>query len=286
MQLEGFANDQVVVARLGANITAADTTLTTTSSAFSDGSGMSPGVWEIDDELVFVTDFNRSTGAASVVRGWHGSTAAPHTANALIRNNPRFPLIQVKRAVNDAISNLFPAVPAVKTSDFTALSNKVRYPLPSDARGVLDVSMRAGLTDDDAWETVRMWRFFPRPGGDYSASTVIEFPTAYTGVDTHVVYVAEPSPLTSDSDDFETVTGLPSFAREAVVWGAMYRMYSMVELGRGGFSSADQTMLNTGDSFGKPTDIAKFLYGMYQQAVLDAQARMQDLYPASKHYVW
>ena len=66
----------------------------------------------------------------------------------------------------------------------------------------------------------------------------------------------------------------------------MWRLYSMSELGRGSFSSADQTMLNRQSDFGKATDIAKYLLAMHQQAVTDDEARVQDLYPARKHYIW
>lgn len=282
LQLEGFSADQAVMCTLISGVGSSDTTISVSGAGFSDGSGMSPGVWEIDNELVFVPDFNRSTGVASnVVRGWRGSVAAAHSPGVVVRNNPRFPLLQVQRAINSAVRNLFPRVPAVKTSTLALQSGTVRYQLPADCKAILSVSSGS----DEQWSELSTWRFIARPGGSLATFTAIDLPY-YTTQPVHVVYAAEPSPMSNPSDDFETVTGLPAFAREAVAWGAMWRLYSMVELGRGSFSSADQTMMNRQSDFGKATDIAKYLLGMHQQAVAEAEARMQDLYPARKHYVW
>lgn len=287
LHLEGFANDQAVMAAVGVGgVSDSATSIPTTGGAFADGSGMSTGMWEVGEELVFVLDFNRSTGTATnVIRGWRGTAAAAHAEGAVIRNNPRFPLTQVKRAINDTIRNLHPRVPAVRTADITTLPAKMRYALPADCKGVLSLSVQS-MHDHDAWTVPSVWRFDPRPGGSYSGGTAIDLPFETHGATVRVIYVAEPAPLSSGTDDFEATTGLPSFAREAVVWGAVWRLYSMTELGRGGFSSADQAMLNTGDRFGKPTALARYLRDMFSQAVADAEARILDLYPVRKHYIW
>lgn len=286
LQLEGFTNDQAVLSKVNTSISSSDTTISVSGGSFSDGSGMSTGVWEIEDELVFVPDFNRSTGTATnVIRGYRGTTAASHSSGAVIRNNPRFPFAQVKRAINDTVRNVFPRVPAFKTSDLTMQPAKVRYQLPSDCKAIVSVQQQ-DYSDDYAWIDLNTWKFNARPGASLDGFTSIELPHPYRNATVRVVYAAEPSPMSGNSDDFETVTGLPSFAREAVVWGAMWRLYSMSELGRGSFSSADQTMLNRQSDFGKATDIAKYLLAMHQQAVTDAEARVQDLYPARKHYIW
>lgn len=285
LQLEGFANDQSVIVKLQSPVTSEATTLQTTGAAFSDGSGMSPGVWEIGDELVFVSEYNRSTGVATnVFRGWRGSVAAAHDANETVRNAPRFPLVQVKRAINDTVRGLFPRVPAVKTHDLTMSASRSRYELPADAQGVLGVSMQDS-NEAYAWHPIRRWSFDPYPGADLDGKKAINIPDSYRSATVRVLYTAEGSPMSDNADVFDVTTGLPEFAREAVVWGAMWRLYSMVELGRGGFTSADQSMMNRNSDYGKATDIAKYLLGMYQQAVTDAESKVQDLYPAQKHYI-
>lgn len=288
LALEGFTNDQAAVAVLaGGGVTDTATSLTVTGGAFSDGSGLSTGVWEVEEEMVFVPDFNRTTGVATnVIRGWRGSTAVAHSAGVAVRNNPKFPVVQVKRAINDSLRNLFPRVPAIKTADLTLQTRKTRYQLPSDAKGVVSVQLQDGTSEDDAWRDLRVWKFNPKPGASLNGYTSIELPYEGRNDTVRVVYTAEPSPLTATSDNFETVSGLPAFAREAVVWGAVWRLYSFSELGRGFFSAADQTMMNRQPDFGKATDIAKYILGMHQQAVTDAESRMQDLYPPVRHYVW
>lgn len=287
LQLEGYVNDQVVVAKVGTGIIYSDTTIVVTGGAFSDGSGLSTGVWEIEDELVFVPDFNRTTGTATnVIRGWRGTAPVAHEAGAVVRDNPRFPIVQVRRAINDTVRNLYPRVPGVKTVDLTVDPNRTRYQLPAEARGVWKVSL-SGTADQYAWADSYAWRFEPRPGGGNDGFTAVDV-SEYTfpGATMRVAYTVEPSPMSSASDNFETVTGLEAFVREAVVLGAVWRLYSMVELGRGFFSSADQTMMNQTSDFGKATDISKYLLGMFQQAVTDAESRMQDMYPPQRHFVW
>lgn len=284
LTLEGYTNDQAVMSKVGGSgVSNTDTTLTVTGGAFADGSGMSTGVWEIEDELVFVPDFNRATGVASnVIRGWRGTTAATHSVGAVIRNNPKFPVVQVKRAINDTIRNLFPRVPAILAHDLTLQVNTYRYQLPANCRQVLSVSAQ-DENANYAWTDLRTWKFVPRP---LEGGTVIELPYNSRQRLVRVTYAAEPYPLSVGSDDFATVTGLEEFAREAVVWGAVWRLYSTSELGRGYFSAADQTMMNRQSDFGKSTDISKYLLGVYQQAVTDAESRIQDMFPPVRHYVW
>lgn len=284
LTLEGYTNDQAVMSKVGGSgVSNTDTTLTVTGGAFADGSGMSTGVWEIEDELVFVPDFNRSTGVASnVIRAWRGTAAVAHAVGAVVRNNPKFPVVQVKRAINDTIRNLFPRVPAIRSHDLTLQTNTYRYQLPSICRQVLSVSAQ----DENAnytWTDLRAWKFVPRP---LEGGTVIELPYNSRQRLVRVTYAAEPNPLSVGSDDFANTTGLEEFAREAVVWGAVWRLYSTSELGRGYFSAADQTMMNRQSDFGKSTDISKYLLGVYQQAVTDAESRVQDMFPPVRHYVW
>ena len=284
LTLEGFTNDQAVMCKVGgAGASDTATTITVTGGSFADGSGMSTGVWEIEDELVFVPDFNRATGVASnVIRGWRGTTAATRSVGAVIRNNPKFPVVQVRRAINDTIRNLFPRVPAILSHDLTLQVNTYRYQLPANCRQVLSVSAQ-DENANYAWTDLRTWKFVPRP---LEGGTVIELPYNSRQRLVRVTYAAEPSPLLLSADDFATVTGLEEFAREAVVWGAVWRLYSTSELGRGYFSAADQTMMNRQSDFGKSTDISKYLLGVYQQAVTDAESRVQDMFPPVRHYVW
>ena len=276
LQLEGFVNDQAVVGTLSSSIGAADVAFSVSTGSYPDGSGMSTGVWEIGEELVNVIAFNRSTGAVTnCIRGWRGTTATTHASGAMVVNNPRYPIAQVKKTINDTVRNMYPKVPAIKEEEVTMTYSSTRYELPADVKNILSV------TADET--PLRVWKFIPRPSG--LTGTAIDIQASYSGP-VSVVYAAEPGVMTANNDDFETKTGLPSFAREAVIWGAMWRLYSTVELGRGLMSTADQALLNTPSPIGKATDLAKYLLGMFQQASAEAEQRMQALYPVQKHYVW
>ena len=286
LQLEGFTGDQGVFGTLSGSLTDSASTFTVAGAAYADGSGFSPGIVEIEEELVYCQEFNRTTGVfTGALRGWRGSTAAAHSSGALVRNNPRFPRIQVKKAINDTIRNLYPKVAAIGTSDITPSGTQVRFQLPATALQILHVSQE-DTSSTEAWNQRNTWRFIPTPGGSNDGYKAVEIGGLWTGRDVRVVYAKEPTTLSSLSDNFETTTGLPTFTRDAVVWGAMWRLYSMVELGRASTTTADQGLLNRQDRIGAGTDLAKYLLGMYQQALSEAENRWQDLYPAQIHRVW
>ncbi len=273
LQLEGFTGDQAVVGVL-------PSTITDTATSITLPLGGSAGVWEIEEELVNVTDYNTTSGAATAIRGWRGTTKAAHNSGVVCRNAPRFPVSQVKKAINQTVSNLSVRVPAVAVEEFTPTRTVDSYELPAGAQGVLSVSYTNGVID----VPITHWKFQRSPGGTLAGSCSVEVicPTGYT---MRVVYAKHPTELAAGSDLF-TATGLQEFSVEAVLWGAMWRLYSTSELGLASTATADQQLLARTQPVGSGMNQAKYLLGMYQSAVDEAERRFNETYPAQIHRIW
>ena len=75
---------------------------------------------EVGQEIMYTTALNNVTNTITVRRGQRGTTAAAHSANAIIKLQPTFPRKNVYEAVVDQIKNLYPTLFATETIELTA----------------------------------------------------------------------------------------------------------------------------------------------------------------------
>lgn len=75
---------------------------------------------EVDRELMFSTALNTVSNQITVQRGARGTTAAAHSANALLKIAPTFSRQSAYDAVTDQINNLYPTLFAVETLTVTS----------------------------------------------------------------------------------------------------------------------------------------------------------------------
>lgn len=193
-----------------------------------DAAQISRGQVQIGSEIVLVQSVNRSTNTVTLDqngRGFAGTTAVSHAQNALIENNPIFPDIRIKDAINDTIRSLFPDLYAVSTTRFPKVSVQYNYPMPADAEDVRQVKYQI-IGPSKIYPFDRKWEF------DNNADPT-DFPTGKSlyvleevtpGREIFVLYSKEPSPMVNDSDDFVTTTGLLLSAQDVVYYGALMRM--------------------------------------------------------------
>lgn len=276
LDLEGFIEDQDIFGTLHANVAAGDLTFTLDGAVWPDGSGFSPGILEVGDELVYVQAIDKTTGVCSgVLRGWRGTTATAWPAGTLVRNNPRFPRVAVKRAINHTLRAMYPRVFAVKSTEFTCQASRIRYDLPADAREVLDVSWSApGPTRQ--WVPVRRWDFDRNAPVSSATGRAIELIDALPGRTIQVTYQAEPAPLSALADDFETVTGLQSWAQEIVVLGACWRLVAHLDAGTVGTRTAEQRLINGQVPMGAGVQVAKQYAQMFELRMNEAAERLRQ----------
>jgi hypothetical protein len=99
--LQGYTRNQEQISWLTAPMLVTDTSFTADLGTVS---GITRGLVEIDDELLLVNMFNAQTGLVSIAAGPNGrgvenTTAAAHSVNAIVTNDPDFPAQRITEAL-------------------------------------------------------------------------------------------------------------------------------------------------------------------------------------------
>jgi hypothetical protein len=252
--------------------------------AFQTGSGFSTGIVEVGQELVYVQSIDSTTGLFSgVLRGFRGTTAVEHAAGVRVRNNPRFPIIAVTRAINDTITSLYPKVYAVKTTEITVKGYVAQYDMPANTNGIISVYYKKPGAAK-VWLPSKRWNFDNTGASNSSTGKCVNIYDAVAGYPVQVVYTVNPSKI-QIGEDYSTVTGLPEYTRDVVVLGACWRLASFVESARIANDTAEQSIMNAQSPSGTPTNLAKYFLGMFTQRLQEAQERQKTEFLPQKHFL-
>ena len=274
---------------LGAAIT--DTTSTTFNLATGQtlGNIQSGAVIQIDWETMFVMSATPPTGPISVIRGWFDSTPATHAANAVINVNPRFPVVDIVKAINEDIDDLsapsnglfqmkevtLTFIPVVQGYDLTGLS-------PSNVLEVWEVrGHEYGPANKYPIIPPREWTV------ERNADTAV-FPSGislkldqggYPGRPLRVQYKAPyTTPLVNATDDVASVTGLHSQAHDIPILGAPARLMQFRELKRSFTEAQGEPRRAQEVPVGASLTAAKGLM-MYRQERIEAErSRLKAMY--------
>lgn len=242
---------------------------------------VSPGVFEIGDELILVTAVEASSGTCTIHprgRGWQGSTAAAHSAGDVVAEGPALPRHRARSWINDVISSMYPTVFGVATA--TGSLDSVMFETTSDAEEILDVRV---LDDDGDWQRVRHWEA-EAASAAATAGRVVRIPTVCLGRTVQVVFSVRPEQL-SGLDQQWSDTGLSLALKDVVVTGVLAKFAKTLDIGRlsDRFSSpkgdAQQPQLGAGFAMARQL-------GAEFQAGLDREASaLRRLYPPRTHFV-
>jgi len=281
--LSGYGLRQDNLTYAPSSIGAADTSIVVASA-----DTMGKGAIEIDDELIWVDSFDRSTGTLTIPpygRGYSGTTAAAHTANSKVVINPTYTRGMVKKAVNDTILAVYPMLYSIGTTTFTYLPAVNTYALPSNVKSVLSVTWQT-IGPSKEWLPVRKWRSdsMANTTAFGSSNTLTVNSLIVPGRTVQVTYMYEPSQLVNDADDFNTVSGLPESTRDVIVLGAAYRLLSFIEPARLSFSSPEADVQSGKIQYGSGTNVVKYVYALYQQRLQDEANKLLDRFPVRVHY--
>jgi len=282
--LQGYVLRQDRITYLTSAIDADDTAITVGSS-----SNLAKGIIEIDEELIWVDNFDKSSATMNAApgfgRGYQSTTAASHSANAMVTLAPTFPRQMIKKAINNTIQSLYPNLWGVASTTFTFNASQTTYALPADAETVLFASWQTTGSSLE-WLPINRWR------SDGMANTSA-FPTGQTinlyeniqpGRTVQVYYSKEASTLVNSNDDFASVTGLPASSYDVIVYGASYRLLSFIDPGRINLSSAEADTMDSKIPFTAGTSSARYLYALYQQRLQEESLKLSDKYPIRVHY--
>jgi len=283
INLEGFTLRQDRTTYLTSAIDNNDLTL-----ALASGDNIGKGIIEIEDELLHIDSVDRSDRSAVISpfgRGYRGTTAASHALNTKVTFSPSFPRLSVKRAINDTIRAVYPNIFGVASTTFTYNAAQTTYSLPAGAETVLAVSWDT-VGPSGEWVPVRRWRQDPTAAtSEYATNNTISiYDAPVPGRTIQVIYTKEPTVLSSGSDVFNTVTGLPESARDVIIYGASYRMVSFIDPGRLSFTSPEADQNDTTRQFGSGTNTARYLLALYQQRLQEESQKLNGKYPVRVHY--
>ena len=265
--------------------------LTTTSSSITVGSAdnLAKGIIEIDDELMWIDSFNKSTNVLNIIpgfgRGYGGTTAAPHAQYAQVTLAPTFPKITIKKAINDTIHSLYPKLWAVASTTFTFNASQTTYALPDDVENILYVSWQTTGSSQE-WLPVNKWRAdgMANIATFNTTNTINIYENIQPGRTVQVYYTTTANTLDANTDDFADVTGLPESSQDVVILGASYKLLSYIDAGRINLSSAEADLADSKIPSTAGAGASRYVFALFQQRLNEEALKLADKYPIRLHY--
>jgi hypothetical protein len=263
-------------------------TSTTTSLTVYDASVIGRGYVQIDDEIVFVNSTDNVSNVLTVApwgRAQRGTSAAAHDANSKVTMAPLFPRQEIKNAINNAIDAMYPSVFAIGSYDFDYVAARYSYGIPATVENVLSVTYSI-IGPSKEWFPARAWQLDRTADSDAFATTksLSIYSEIVPGQTVHVTYSKRPTLLTSNEQEYSTVTGFPSYSEDVVIYGAAFRMISFLDPSRLGAQSAAADILDGVRPNGSGQNAARFLFNIYQQRLNEVANNQRRQYPIRSHY--
>lgn len=287
-QLLGYTKDQASVSYLTTAMLATDTTFIVDSET---ATNLSRGLVEIDDELILVKKYDRGSGTVTVMAGLNGrgvesSTAAPHALNALVTDDPRFPRIRIKEAINDTINGVYPHLYTFGEYEFPYTAARYEYPIPAEAENVYKVVTNT-IGPSGVWFPNQSWRFNPqasvgsqtKPTPAPTGKSIQVYDFIVPGRNVRVTYTKKPSILVGGADDYATTTGLLDRTIDLIVFGACWRLLPAYEAARLQQQSIEATERAPLVPAGAASEASKYFLALYQKRLDEERAYLQQLYP-------
>lgn len=262
---------------------------TDTSITIGSGSNLAKGIIEIDDELIWIDSFNKSSNTLNVIpgfgRGYQGTSPAPHSQYAQVTLAPTFPRTSIKKAINDTINSFFPNLWAVSSYTFTYDASVTTYALPDDLESILYLSWQTTGSSQE-WLPINRWRADPMANAATfnTNNTVSIYDSVQPGRTVQVWYTTTPNTLDANTDDFADVTGLPQSCQDVVTLGASYKLLSFLDSGRINLSSAEADLADSKIPSSAGVASSRYIFALYQQRLNEEALKLKDKYPIRIHY--
>ena len=294
MNLSGYTLQQDRATHITADVAATASTIAapiTLSLASTDSVGK--GVIEIDEELFWVDNYDRVGNTATIApygRAYLGTTLAAHTAGTKVTIAPTFPRFTIKRAINDTISAIGSSIFAAKTTTITSNSAVSAYRLPAvgttlNIRNILAIAYQA-LGSSKEWIPIRSYRFDGNANSTAftSGQTVSIYDYIPSGRSVQVVYATDPTPFTTNAQEFATQTGLPESCKDLIILGATYRLLSNLDPARASMVSPQADETDSKRPYGSSQSLTRQVYALFTQRLAEEVKSQQEKYPIRVHY--
>jgi len=285
--LQGYTlrQDRITYLANAGGISTSATTVTVGSTT-----NLAKGVIEIEDELLLVDTYDKASNTLTIMpgfgRGYQHSTAASHAQYSPVIIAPAFPRASIKQAINDTINSVYPKLWANTSTTLTYNPAVTTYALPADIEDITTLSWES-VGPSKEWVPIGNWRHDPM-------ANTTAFPTGNSvsirdritpGRTIQVAYRKAPTILTNASDEFTTVSGLPSTCRDVIALGAAYKMLSYLDAGRVNLTSAEADAADTKIPSNAGGTVAKYIFALFQQRLNEESAKMSGQYPIRPHRI-
>lgn len=282
------------------HLTSAVTTTTSSSASplvlnLGSTDSLGKGTVEIDEELMWVDSYDRVANTATVApygRGYLGTTAATHAADAKVTISPTFPRYVVKRAINDTIRALGANIFAVKSTTLTFNAAQSTYAFANmNIKNILSVTWQ-DIGPSKEWRFIRKWDFdayanpeaFGYVTGTDTVQTITFGEAPISGRTVKIIYATDPNAFSANTDVYATVTGLPESTRDVVILGASYRLLAYLDPARAAQVSPQADETDAKRPYGASQSATKQLYALYTQRLNEETRAQQANYPIRVHY--
>ena len=272
-------------------ITYLNAAINTTATAIQVGSSsnLAKGIIEIDDELIWIDNFNSANNTLNAApgfgRGWQGTAPSPHSQYAQVTLTPTFPRTVIKQAINDTINSFFPKLWAINSVTFTFNASQTTYALPDDCESIIYASWQTTGSSLE-WLPINRWRADPMANVSAfnTTNTINIYENIQPGRTVQVYYTTTANTLDANTDDFAEVTGLPDSCRDVVTLGASYKLLSYVDSGRINLSSAEADLNDTKIPSSAGVASSRYIFALYNQRLNEEALKLQDKFPIRIHY--
>lgn len=239
-------------------------------------------VFEIDSEMIYIWEAVSGSKTLTVQRGYAGTTAASHSAGAIVKLNPRFPKAQMIDALNQDIDDL--------ASPLNGLFRVVTLSIPyngsdrqinlTGATSVIDlVDVRLRFLSDDYPYVSRARLQRDLPTADFPSGFAIVLDEPVMSGDLRVRYKAPFARVASPSDNIQSVAGIPESMEDILELGIMSRMLSTREVKRNFIESQGDTRRSEEVPPGAMRDSFGNILRLRRDRIIAEAAKLARQYP-------
>ena len=278
-------------------LTGAITTTTQTTISVYDSNVVSRGFVQIGDEIMYVNSTNNIDNIITLApwgRGQRGTLATTHDNSSRVMVSPLFPRFEIKRAINDTLNSMYPSIFAIGQYQFPYIAARTTYDLPDVVENVLSVTHHV-IGPSKEWLPVRAWQLdrTANPGewgtGGNFGKTLGIYSAVVPGRTVNVAFSKRPTlfnitALPSVNQEYSTVTGMPDYSEDVVIYGAAFRMISFLDPSRLGALSAEADVLDNQRGPRSGENASRFLFNVYNTRLNEVAENQRRQFPIRSHY--
>ena len=257
---------------------------TVTSVTFQyDLSGIRPGgVIQIDNELMYVWEISAGSKSVTVERGWNGTTAAAHAASSVATVDPKFPRAQILEAMNAELDDLASPMNGlfqikILELNYNGTDLMINLPTTDKIIDLISVSLRYISTDYIKVRRCRLIRDLPND--DFNTGYAIRFDEQVRAGRMVIVYKSPFTNITTESQNIQNVTGLPTSCEDILILGSQIRLVGPREIKRNFTESQGDTRRPDEVPSGSVGNSITNLLRMRRDRITSEAAKLMRQYP-------